>query len=1475
MKKRTKLIASSLSIITCSSFLVFSSLTHSNNFFQNHLILNKNDFVADPDNNYLINLKSGPELNYQEKSSDLNYNEKFNLLAVDNKYVEAKKVTDPVSGAKVEENHLIFHIDELNKYDVGEQEFIESLSFNLRGGFFSFNNKENNNTKKYFDFTDGEGESPKMPFSFSFPENFKPEENNPIFNFPDQEFKIEIYDEAPKPIITENQKYLSILIKASYDSNNKILDICPQIKALNNDYKGTPYIPLSFNMEANQDMFLEISSPFIWKDQDVILDEYVSAQVRLAHKATGDINITNPLNNVSNAFEEFTFSTEDNNQGVLVNKSASDKPNQNAPIYIDLRNHYYSDEEAMKNSFDLIFSNFKIKELSNGKDEYIDYSKGQSYPLRFSIKPDPSLAIGDNLLLEHFFLQDDKGGFIKMELNLIKEGPLLYRIAFIKFSTNGGNEDINYLLSLPKINDDFFSLIVKPANFSAIKALQEIKNINAPENPIEIPSSYSSDVFDDTFFEGQAFSNFSLVKKELDLKLKKLFASANMQKMGASLEEFNYPVYSYEYLNPADFSSGYGILKIASLKPNHFIPKIELKILFRIQKSGFEEVVEISLKKSSNQKDKTLLALEAEKYQDLDIFISDLNKKSNYEKLTYFSVRSKIEDDPAVVLKEEAISFSAYFLNGVKQQGALLIKVPLEENYSVISNGQKETEFKLIVKDLNLFYSAKSASDIEINEELLAAKAKNFTSFETFYASEKDNVKNYLITNNFNQIEECFFEADPDNKNAINIRIKIYNSFEFDNFTQEKVFEIGNIFWNGEVPNLKAITLSLNYSTLANYAATKNDPEELISEFNKNWALILNEIVEVSEEEKKAISKMKISSTDNMRSFLVSVSLKSGYYFSDQSFNNLTKTFSIINIRFNSEPTLNLNFLDLEINFENLIYYIKDFKDLKSFLAKHSDKFLIENDNNNSIIRMNHYYRNAISKIKVSTNLQNEIIIDLETKSGYYFDSYNNPYYQIIITIDDIKNAYDDLNDNNNSYQVDFDIYYSLLQNDAKNYLNMDEFLLYLNENQNMNKYIKEKKGNIFAIKKMSLEKKSNNSFLLTIFLKDKYSFINLDSENNTSKEFTISNISFKDETLELKKINLKLDIASFVKEANKYKNFDDFNNALTLEKKISFLIFIAGDKEAINSIILEKNKDEHSINFKIILKEGFYFADQNQNDLLKEIIINNIYYDGQENPNLKAIKIAIKGNDLLAFVKNFANFKSLAAVLNKKEELLKYLDFISGDEQAIESLFIYRGEFWNDFYLQINLKGGYYFEGESKNKAYKNILISNVRYLGDKEKELQEIRTNFNFDFFFELLLNFDKENLTNFSKENYQYMLNFTNNKAIIQLSPLNAKLIQSAIMYQDSTGFYFEIKFADGVFWDMNNKWNPYYQKFLSFEEIKIEHQNYLSRLAARQREKDEAITLIIVLSSIGLVTIIATIVIVKVVKKKKKNRRIEEQ
>ena len=922
-------------------------------------------------------------------------------------------------------------------------------------------------------------------------------------------------------------------------------------------------------------------------------------------------------------------------------------------------------------------------------------------------------------------------------------------------------------------------------------------------------------------------------------------------------------------------------MKIASNNPNRFIEKIELKIRYDVNKTGKDEVVNISLAEEPLG-EKTLIAIEAEKYTDMDKFIFDLNQKSYNDKLELFDVRSNLGINKGAVIDKQSIEFSPHQMNGINQDGQLNIFMKLNTNFQVVDlidgNNKLVSELNIVVKDLKIKYPQKQKSDIKINHNALSQKAKLFTSFATFLASEKDKVFDYILTDNRKQIVSAKFVEIPD-KHTIQIEVQILPSFEFDNKTQQKEFTSGNIFYKGEiVPNMKTIDVSLNYSGLANFAKTKVDATEFMTEFNNNWALLLESgtiLNSLSSEDKLGIESMKIEAP-NGRSFNFVVSLKSGYVFSGQEVNNLSKTFKIINIRFSGEPDLALEQIDLSVNPRNLIDYIETYTDLNVFIRDHQENFLISNDNIRSILKATPYFADAVFKTNVYLNAEKSIVIDIETISGYYFNDYNNPYSQIIITIQDIKDYYKSLNDNSNSFEIDIDLYFNLLRNNASKFSNLDAFMLNLNQDSNVFNYLNIKLGNRNSIEKISLVKipSAKRSFNFVITLKEGYWFAN--SLLNT-KTILVNNLSFIGDEVNAIETNLELDIDSFVAEARNHLNFNDFNLSLqTLDDKLKFFIFVTGDKMAIKEITLSSPLEEpNTININIILNEGYYFSNEDVSQGEKLIVVNNVYYKNEVIPELKAVDLLVDGNALLVYAKKYANFKSMELILNKEEELMKFIKFSDAtDIKSIENIFIYKGKYWNDFYVQVELKNNYYFKGQSQNKTYQSYLISNVRYSGDPVEELQEATINFNYDFLFKLFDNFDLNNFDNFSKENYQYLLNFNNNNSIIQISPLNSKMVQSAIMYHDSNGFYFEIKLMDGYYFDKDNQWNVFYRKNISFDELKVEHQKYLDRLSKINEDNNNLILILSLTGAFTLLAIIGTIIIVKVVKTRKRRRMDEE-
>ena len=513
MKRKSKLLLSTISILTISSILVLTNFT--NSYFLTNLFNNKNSKIeedkVDSRNRYLINLKTAPNIRYTESPSNLDYLIKQNILSLDNKYVKAFDIDGDGPGKEME-NRIEINISELNKYNVGEKEFIESLKFDLKGGFYkSLDEKQKIILTKYFNFDEYNPDvRPNTPFSFKFPDDYKPDSTKPIHTFTSQKFKIEDY--APG-----NKKYIKLLINASYNSNTKMLYITPQFEALNNTI---PESPLSFEMAANQDIFLSITSPFIWEDNGVVLDEYISSEFRMIGPGQVEKITINPHPpTAQEAVSEISFANSGDNPtgGILANKAGDDKD-----IVIDLSNIYYDDALAKTKTFDIILNNFKVEELSHGG---IPFNNSKDfYPINFKLVVDETEPPTSQVILSHSFmppyLDADSQGFIKMELVLEKVSNLIYKLSNIQFTSAAGTESIAQNLIFPLPNSEFISLIVKPSDFSALNGLEDINQTNENKSPTTISSTYSSDVFDDSNIDvnnaGQNIeSNFSKVKKDL------------------------------------------------------------------------------------------------------------------------------------------------------------------------------------------------------------------------------------------------------------------------------------------------------------------------------------------------------------------------------------------------------------------------------------------------------------------------------------------------------------------------------------------------------------------------------------------------------------------------------------------------------------------------------------------------------------------------------------------------------------------------------------------------------------------------------------------------------------------------------------------------------------------------------------------------------------------------------------------------
>lgn len=329
MIKKQKILLTALSIVGISA--IFSYSLFSIQQLNNEVVNFESKNQVNPKNRYLINFKTATGIQYNETTSNIQYNIKKNILPVDGKYVEANG-----SG-----NRIALNIQELNKFNIANQEFIESLLFDLNGGFI--NSSLEKNKTDYFSasrFKDKKGN--KKPFSFKFPDNYRPNPNKPIpiLDFNDLELIIQNHK------VGEASKDIDLLIKGSFDAQKGMLYITPQIRAVNN---GIDKPALSFDMPENQDIFFSIESPFIWEDDGVLLDEYVSSEFRLS-SGKDKITIGSRPDLQQNAIEEISFGSNNNeNGGILINKLGDSKD-----ILIDLRNLYYDDQLANGKEFDII-----------------------------------------------------------------------------------------------------------------------------------------------------------------------------------------------------------------------------------------------------------------------------------------------------------------------------------------------------------------------------------------------------------------------------------------------------------------------------------------------------------------------------------------------------------------------------------------------------------------------------------------------------------------------------------------------------------------------------------------------------------------------------------------------------------------------------------------------------------------------------------------------------------------------------------------------------------------------------------------------------------------------------------------------------------------------------------------------------------------------------------------------------------------
>lgn len=330
---------------------------------------------------------------------------------------------------------------------------------------------------------------------------------------------------------------------------------------------------------------------------------------------------------------------------------------------------------------------------------------------------------------------------------------------------------------------------------------------------------------------------------------------------------------------------------------------------------------------------------------------------------------------------------------------------------------------------------------------------KNYTNLDDFlndYNSMEEKLSFFTIKSNKDRIQDVKFEKTSVD-NELKIIVLTKSGFENDLYCVSKInnldfsysemdssysITISNLLLKGQESTLKKVDLLFSEYQLWDIIHNFNSFNEFLSEFNSNPKIIDNvlSIIEYNSDNKVIVSQsknsynsciesIKIEQTSTNQRIKVTIKLKNGYQYYDQSSYNTSKTFYLGNILTyledpNFEPYKLLQpislYLDkekitkLKLNENNLDNFVNSFNEdntpyLDLFLNNHSTNIDVK-----SILQAEHIYADWYKNENGKSILRFTVCL----KNGYYFSnnnltkshSYSKFYNQYEINVDSLLN---------------------------------------------------------------------------------------------------------------------------------------------------------------------------------------------------------------------------------------------------------------------------------------------------------------------------------------------------------------------------------------------------------------------------------------------------------------------------------------
>lgn len=969
-----------------------------------------------------------------------------------------------------------------------------------------------------------------------------------------------------------------LVFSSSYSSN--IFDDTFITNDLNNRIKSNYEIVLEearkrFKevLETNQDFInfgIDVNNPFSMFKNPFIQTQYLDSQVYYRSKGKMSLKYS-PVNKVKyfNSFE------------VVFRAMISKSQNQNEIIEVNLNNDLLNEKSKLYKNIDNFLVYLNNLSTSN-KLQYIKVINKDTNDKLIDIVSDINFSksqyngiISVDIRLNPRFRMLDNVNNKLVRTKSINSSKLSIDNYTEKVSLSINESRVRELASTVSNYDEFISKYSSEINSLiniSYNGLEEFNQIVKSTKFVKDPNFNYKIFIEVTLNDGFVFYNSQNVD---------VVSVANINWKDQNIQATPIRV-NMDYSRTANYLSNFNSLddfenQVTSNNPNNFANLFTFN-----ESSNISDIYSIDFVKSNNSPNKVIVRLKAKEWKYFD-----------YEGSTS---------------KDDTIDFIVSNIIWKNDNSSIAVQ-------GVCVNVDMAYLYKLLVREYN--------SDNNLTfQKFIDNNLNNFINF--------GSNKNSIIKLNPYELLSLNPPFVSANENGIFVKLELNygyyvnrgNSYsqdrnvcEFQTFiSKQEIIDFHEDYISPKPEN--QLQVQFNYNKISNDTRRFDNIDKFINDINNDYALSKYFVFNNSNDILK-IDRFKIVKTSK-NSLDVSIELFDQYYFSDESLEVKSKTFSVSNLLFKGEEN---NFIEVvvDVNRQAILEESKKFYSLDDMLKFYENKLGYEDYKHLLII--DESQSDSIKEIKMlGGSSLNSIQISIKLNNGYYFQNYPISQSEMKIEISNLlfkdDPSYEDV-----LTKTNLSINGNWIFNKASDFRNFSELKTYLESQENWSLFVN---GNINDLLRLSVYKKSNNKILIKTKLKDGFYFAGEHYSVN-EKEFTIGNLFYKgNNSIELKDIDIKFNEKRFYE----FCSNQEFNSWADFINYISPRIMNFVDR---NNAVLWSNAD--SINVFNNLQVGL-----KNNKLNVSLELNDGYYFDSNDMSNSAIELSYSKDELKQLYQNGYN---------------------------------------------------------------------------------------------------------------------------------------------------------------------------------------------------------------------------------------------